>query len=269
MTPNLLKEKIKSLLQGEISGIYPLHGGDLSQVFRVILDDGTSAVAKVGPEVKEEARMLRDMAATGARVPLVKGMSDSVLLLEDLKETAPTAAGWQSLGETLIHLHRPVRARYGRASDYAFGPEIIRNTPHSDWVEFWAGCRLLDVPDRLPADLRRRIERLVQRLPDLLPRQPAPALLHGDLWSGNVLFSGADAWLIDPACYIGHAEVDIAMLHLFGTPGAEFDAAYGDLEPGWQERRPIYQLWPALMHLRLFGNGYRGLVDSRLKALGF
>ena len=77
------------------------------------------------------------------------------------------------------------------------------------------------------------------------------------------------AALIDPACYYGHSEVDFAMLELFGGPTNDFYAAYGQLEAGRTERLPIYQLWPALVHLRLFGAGYRPMVERLLAAVGF
>jgi len=76
---------------------------------------------------------------------------------------------------------------------------------------------------------------------------------------------GRVAGLIDPACYWGHAEADLAMLTLFGRPGPAFWDAYGPTEPGLEARRPIYQMWPALVHLRLFGGTYRGLVERLLE----
>ena len=100
------------------------------------------------------------------------------------------------------------------------------------------------------------------------PRRPA-ALLHGDLWAGNILVrDGRLVGLIDPACYHGDAEVDLAMLDLFSPPPDEFREAYGALEPGWRERRPIYQLFPALAHVRLWGAGYHAMVDRLLSAVG-
>jgi fructosamine-3-kinase len=104
---------------------------------------------------------------------------------------------------------------------------------------------------------------------DLIPARPPPALLHGDLWSGNLLVrDGRLAAFIDPACYYGDAEVDLAMLDLFGSPGESFREAYGPLEPGWPERRAVYQLFPALVHLALFGSCYAGMVDRLLSRLG-
>jgi fructosamine-3-kinase len=117
--------------------------------------------------------------------------------------------------------------------------------------------------------LARRVEALAADLHNRLPARPAPALLHGDLWGGNILAAGDRvSGLIDPACYYGHAEVDLAMLGLFDQPGAAFTEAYGAPEPGHDERSAIYRLWPALVHLRLFGPGYRPMVDRLLDAIG-
>lgn len=158
-------------------------------------------------------------------------------------------------------------AVYGWAVDHAFGPVAIPNGWAEDWPAFWAARRLLPCCPHIPADLARRVEALCARLPDLIPARPAPALLHGDLWAGNVLARGGRVTgLIDPACYHGHGEVDLAMLALFGRPAPAFHAAYGP-EPGHDARRPLYQLWPALVHLRLFGAGYRGLMERCLRAV--
>ena len=125
--------------------------------------------------------------------------------------------------------------------------------------------RLLAEANRLPKDLADRIEAARDRIAAHLPEHPPASLLHGDLWTGNVHFDmqGA-AWLVDPASYHGHAEVDLAMLTLFGQPPPAFWDEYGAPGDGWQVRQAIYQLWPALVHLRLFGAGYRPLVERCL-----
>ncbi|WP_264210365.1 fructosamine kinase family protein [Leisingera thetidis] len=264
-----LADTVFSLLGAGISRARPLHGGDLSEVQLLELEDGRRAAAKTGPLALREAAMLQAIRAAGAPAPEVLGAADGVLLLQALEETRASPAGWQALGRALQHLHAAEGPRYGWPEDYAFGPVAIPNAPAGDWPAFWAARRLLAAPEALPRDLRLRVEALAARLPELLPAAPAAVLLHGDLWTGNVLFSGPDAYLIDPACYYGHGEADLAMLHLFGTPPAEFQAAYGAPEPGHEQRRLIYQLWPALVHLRLFGASYRGMAESRLDALGF
>jgi fructosamine-3-kinase len=255
-------------LGGAIAAARPLRGGDLSVVRHLTLTDGRAVVAKLGPLVDREARMLEKIRATGAHAPEVLGVSGGVLLLQALDETPACPAGWRALGEGLRKLHGTTGHGYGWEEDYAFGPVAISNRQNDDWPAFWAERRLLAAQSALPADIARRLEALAARLPVLLPSTPPASLLHGDLWAGNVLFSGANAYLIDPASYYGHCEVDLAMLHLFGAPGAGFADAYGPFEPDAAERRTVYQLWPALVHLRLFGAGYRGMVEKLLARLG-
>jgi len=246
-----------------------LHGGDLSEVLRLNLDDGREVVAKRGPIVTREARMLEAIAAAGAPVPRVLGVAGDVLLMEALNETAPSGDAWRRLGDDLARLHATTGAGYGWPEEYAFGPVAIANAPADDWPAFWAERRLLPFLPHLPRSLARRVERLAGRLADLVPKAPPPALLHGDLWLGNLLAGpGGRFYLIDPASYHGDAEVDLAMLHLFGTPGARFAEAYGALAAGWQERRAVYSLFPALVHVRLFGAGYHAMASGFLTAVG-
>ncbi|KIC12332.1 aminoglycoside phosphotransferase [Leisingera sp. ANG-M1] len=263
-----LEETVHSLLGAEVARTRPLHGGDLSEVHLLELRDGRQVVAKSGPLAAQEARMLLAIRSAGVPAPEVLAVTGCLLLMEALDETPPTAARWRALGTALRQLHSTAGQHYGWSNDYAFGQVEVPNSPLQNWPEFWARRRLLADPGALPRDLRQRVEAICLKLPELLPNAPPPALLHGDLWTGNVLFSSAAAYLIDPACYFGHAEVDLAMLHLFGTPPADFYAGYGALAPGHEMRRCIYQLWPALVHLRLFGAGYRGMVEARLSALG-
>lgn len=247
-----------------------MHGGDLSEVLRVELEDGRRLVAKAGPMVAREADMLRVIAAAKAPAPTVLGVAPGYVFLEYLEETAGSAAGWRALGSALRRLHDYRGETFGWPEDYAFGTVAIANAALPSWPDFWADRRLRPFLPHLPTKLTRRVETLCNRLPDLLPADAPAALLHGDLWTGNVLFGPAgSAWLIDPACYFGDPEVDLAMLSLFGQPGPGFHETYGQLRPGANSRRAIYQLWPALVHLRLFGRGYLGLVDSRLGSLGF
>lgn len=247
----------------------PLHGGDLSDVTWLAFGSGRSAVAKQGPLVDREARMLQAIAATGAPAPAVLGQHADILLLEALNETTPGPRSWNALGAGLRRLHGTTGAQYGWSEDYAFGSVEISNRPVAGWPSFWAERRLLASSKNIPAPLMRRLERLCSRLENLLPAAPPAALLHGDIWVGNALFGpDGSAHLIDPACYFGDAEVDLAMLHLFAKPPEAFARAYGPLEPGWDVRRAVYQLWPALVHLRLFGSGYLGMVEQRLLALG-
>lgn len=263
-----LREACRALVGATPVKVTPLHGGDLSEVKRLGFADGTELVAKLGPIVDREARMLVALAEAGAPAPRVVGHSGGVLLLEALEEVRPGPDHWARFGEDLSRLHQTTGPGYGWTEDYAFGPVTIYNAPAESWPGFWAERRLLPFVSALDPDLAARVERLTDRLGALLPAAPAPGLLHGDLWTGNLLATRDAIHLIDPACYFGDGEVDLAMLHLFGGPGPGFQASYGALAPGWEDRRAVYSLFPALVHLRLFGAGYRPMVERFLAIAG-
>ncbi|MGB3167305.1 MAG: fructosamine kinase family protein [Alteraurantiacibacter sp.] len=260
------QDRIASASGSEVTGGRKLAGGDLGAAALVELADGRSLVAKDGPMVEREAVMLRAIAATGAPAPAVHHAADRLLLMDYIESDG--AKGWESLAEALRLLHTPRDEPYGWNTDYAFGPVAISNARGRDWPTFWAENRLLCHGEKIDGSITARLEALAKRLPDLLPATPPPALLHGDLWGGNVLFhEGRLAALIDPASYIGDREVDAAMTTLFDHPPASFFAAL-HLEPDWRDRLPAYRLWPLLVHLRLFGHAYRGSVLAALDSLG-
>ncbi|GAA0267892.1 putative ketoamine kinase [Methylorubrum aminovorans] len=266
---NALARRAAELLGVPVAEARPMAGGDLSPCLRLRLADGRDVVAKSGPAPREEARMLAAIAASGAPAPAVLAADETVLVLECLPATGTGQQAEADLGRVVARLHVTEGPRYGWHADYAFGSVAIENGWGDDWPAFWRERRLLCHAGHLPASLFRRVERLADDLTNRLPERPRAALLHGDLWGGNVLYAGERvSGLIDPACYHGHAEVDLAMLSLFGRPGPAFHAAYGTLEPGAAERAPIYKLWPALVHRRLFGAGYDGMVEGVLEAAG-
>ena len=250
--------------------VRPLSGGDLSQVLLVRTNDGWPLVAKQTATAQGEAAMLRAIRAAGVAAPeVVEAAGDMLLMRHVAHDGEWSAAAWADIGSQLRRLHGSRGERYGWSEDYAFGEVPIRNGWADDWPAFWGGQRLIAVASRLGGEWRARVEELAKRLCDLVPRSPTPSLLHGDLWGGNILVAqGRLAALIDPACYYGHSEVDLAMLTLFGAPAEAFWTAYGSLESGWEGRRHAYQLFPALVHLRLFGAAYTGMVDRLLRALG-
>jgi fructosamine-3-kinase len=264
-----LAEAGAALIGGVLHRTESLSGGSLSQIVRITLVDGREAIVKNGPAPRTEAEMLRAIVASGAPAPSVLGASDEALVLELLPAGGALHGAWASFGTALATLHRTQGERYGWADNYAFASLAIDNGWADDWPRFWAERRLLVHLAHLPPPLARRIEALAADLPNRLPARPAPSLLHGDLWGGNVLVAGNRvSGLIDPACYYGHGEVDIGMLTLFDHPGAAFYDAYGPLKPDLEERLTIYRLWPALVHLRLFGSGYRSMVERFLSDAG-
>lgn len=263
-------ERVAALTDVPVARLERLAGGDLSEILLVRRSAGEDLVAKGGPAIATEASMLRAIAAAGVPAPAVEAEHPGVLLLRHVEHDglfSPSA--WADVGACVRRLHERRGERYGWPADYALGTVALDNREASDWPAFWGEQRLVATAALLDRPWRDRVDRLAARLPELLPTAPPPSLLHGDLWGGNILVRGGRlAALIDPACYYGHAEADLAMLTLFDSPPDSFGHAYGALEPGWRDRRPVYQLFPALVHLRLFGAGYAGLVDRLLGAAG-
>ena len=163
--------------------------------------------------------------------------------------------------------------RFGWVRDNYIGSTPQVNTPHESWITFFRDCRLApqfkQAQHWFDADMRRRVIHLLDHLDDVLVEPPRPSLLHGDLWSGNFI-TGSDgqAWLIDPAAYVGHAEADLAMTELFGGFHPRFYAAYQEINPlqaGYDERRDLYNLYHLLYHLNLFGSGYLPPVECIIR----
>jgi fructosamine-3-kinase len=209
------------------------------------------------------------------RVPRViaQGERDAVhwLALEWLDLAPPEAAG-AALGAALAALHAapapsgPRGERYGWHTDNFIGGTPQANGWSVRWIDFWRERRLR--PQLVRAfehgyadSLREASERLQESLDALLAgHEPAPSLLHGDLWGGNAgVLRGGEAVVFDPAVYVGDREADLAMTELFGGFAREFQAAYRDALPvdaGYVIRRDLYNLYHLLNHLNLFGEGY-------------
>lgn len=267
---SLFGQRVAALAGVPAERLERLAGGDLSEVLLLRRPDGRCTVAKGGPAIATEAAMLRALARVGVPVPMVEGEHEGVLLLEHIpNDNVFSPHAWADIGAAVRRLHQRTGERYGWPVDYRLGTVELDNRQGNDWALFWGEQRLVSAVRVLDRPWRVRVERLAAKLPALLPAAPEPAFLHGDLWSGNILVrEGRLAALIDPACYGGHKEVDLAMLALFDAPPPAFWDFYGPLEPGWEERRPIYQLFPALVHLRLFGSGYAPMVERLLAAVG-
>jgi fructosamine-3-kinase len=257
-------------------------GGDINEAFRVVLADGSDAFVKTRPdaapgEYAAEAAGLAWLAQPGAlRTPRVLDLDDGYLALEWIEPGRLDAAGAEELGRGLAATHAAGAPAFGDAQASAgrtagFGSLRLSNDPTPDWPTFYAERRLRP----LAALARERgalsqagtqaVERVCERLADLAGPPEPPARLHGDLWSGNVM-AGPDGrpWLIDPAAYGGHREVDLAMLRLFGAPGERVFAAYEELAPladGWRDRIELFQLLPLLVHALLFGGSYSASAE--------
>ncbi len=257
-------------------------GGDINEAFRAVLADGREAFVKTRAdappgEYAAEAESLVWLAEPGAlRTPRVLGVAEEYLALEWIEPGALSAAGAEELGRGLAETHAAGAPSFGFAGSSGFGWLRLSNEPSADWASFYAERRLAPMArigaERgvLSAAAVVALERVCERLPALVGPAEGPARLHGDLWGGNVMADREGRpWLIDPAAYGGHREVDLAMLRLFGTPGGERTlAAYSEHSPlaeGWQERVELYQLAPLLVHALLFGGSYVGSVERIAK----
>lgn len=201
--------------------------------------------------------------------------SPGALLLDWVEPGKPTADFWTRFGQDLAALHRHTADQYGFAEDNFIGRLPQRNTLHATWPAFVRAERL--GPQVTWARERGRWQRawdtpyeaLLDRLDALLPARPPASILHGDLWGGNFLVTtDGSAALVDPAAYHGHREADLAMTELFGGFDERFYAAYRaawPLEPGYADRRDVYNLYHLLNHLNHFSGSYAGAVDRLLR----
>ena len=251
-------------------------GGSINEAYRVPLDDGGTVFVKTraGPapgEFATEAAALRWLAEPGAvRVPDVIAVDHSQLVLEWIEPGTLSEAGAEELGRGLARLHAAGAPAFGAfregGEELRIGPLAFDVTPCEEWPAFYAErlLRPLLAPavegGSLSGEAARDVERVCGRIGELAGPAEPPARVHGDLWSGNVMAgAGGAAWLIDPAAYGGHREVDLAMLRLFGAPSSRIFAAYEEeapLAPGHEERLELWQLFPLLVHTVLFGGGY-------------
>jgi len=256
-------------------------GGDINDAWCVELADGARAFVKTrshapAGEYAAEAASLVWLGEAGAlRVPRVLAQGDDFLALEWIEPGTLDAAGEEELGRGLAALHRAGADAFGAPWALHLGAVVLPNDPADDWATFYAERRLRPLAamarDRgtLSAAGARAVESVCERMAQLAGPPEAPARLHGDLWSGNVL-AGADGrpWLIDPAAYGGHREIDLALLALFGAPSPRTLAAYDEAYPradGHAERLALHQLLPLLVHAVLFGGAYG---DSVARAAG-
>jgi fructosamine-3-kinase len=233
------------------------------------------------PSLEIEAFMLRELARlSDLPVPRVHHAEPDLLVMDYIDNDGGSITGSveRHAAELIAALHATPRDAFGYRRDTLIGPLLQPNPESSAWVPFFRDHRLLFMARKaheeggLPSALLGRIERLAVRIGDYLIEPAFPSLLHGDLWTGNVLVrQGRIAGVVDPAIYFGHPEIELAFATLFGTFGKVFFEVYESvlpLQPGFHElRRDLYNLYPRLVHVRLFGAGYLAGIDATLARL--
>lgn len=285
-----LEESIHSVFGNDAREIKRerVHGGDINDAYRLSLSTGEKVFVKTNSignweffrAESHSLLALRETGTIGVPKTLGTGIDKqkgfSFLLLEWIESMPYIKNYWETFGHELAAFHRAeyklCPARYGFEEDNFIGSNPQQNSPMETWIDFYRECRLMPqikmAEHYLDSKTRKKIAHLLDRLDSYL-REPAfPSLLHGDLWSGNVLCGNdGKAWILDPAAYVGDFETDLAMTQLFGSFPSAFYSAYSEINPidkGYEERRDLYHLYHLLNHLNLFGRMYLGSVINIL-----
>lgn len=282
---NRIHEMIENLTGSRVQTKEPLSGGCVGDVYKVRLKNGETLVAKVGNSengLSIEGMMLRYLAQKSELpVPDVLYADENLLLMTWVPSEGTLDRSAQvNAADLVASLHQISNSHFGFSSDTVIGGLRQINSPSKSWIDFFAQNRLLDMAMRslnagyLPTDMLARIEKCAENLSKWLKEPDQPSLIHGDMWAGNVLAShGRISGFIDPAIYFADPEIELAFTTLFSTFGDAFFSRYREhreIQPGFfEERRDLYNLYPLLVHVRLFGGSYVSSIDIILKKLGF
>jgi len=273
-----------------------LSGGDINQAWKLIDARGQAVFLKsrtcadplhFSSEVQglEALRLQNETLVPKAfHIPEIhawgKKGNDHFLLMEYVKPLQAQTEAWERAGLGLARLHQSKGSSktYGFPSENRLGLSPQINTPEANWAQFFAKHRLefqilrAQKSALIPEPELKALEKLCQSLPDILPAKPSLSLLHGDLWSGNIMFCSTGPVLIDPAVYWGDSEADLAMTELFTAFPQAFYNAYYSLKPrhqGDEQRKAVYKIYHLLNHLNLFGASYLKPLRSQLVFLKF
>jgi protein-ribulosamine 3-kinase len=285
MLPDELKINVESILSDKegklvtISGSRPIGGGCINEAYSLNTNIGRyyikyNSAGSFPGMFEKEAAGLKLLSETGTiEIPEVISTGEigtyTFLLLQCIESETPGRNFWNDFGTKLAELHRNTADNFGLEYDNYIGSLVQYNKPHPDFLSFFISQRIepqLKIARNKRAFSQsdiRYFDSLFNSLHNIIPVEK-PALIHGDLWNGNFMVTAAGSpCLIDPAVYYGHRESDIAMTQLFGGFQPEFYQAYNQawpMEKEWQKRMDIFNLYPLLVHVNLFGGGYAGQV---------
>jgi fructosamine-3-kinase len=281
----IVAEGVEGILGERLRSARPMGGGCIGEVYKVDLEDGTPLVAKVDRDgeshLEREAYMLRYLREkSDLPVPEVYHGSETLLLMEFVEGSSRFTEGAERhAAELLAALHGITAGTYGHERDTLIGSLDQPNPQTEDWVEFFREHRLLYLArvaheaGRLPAEDLSRVERLAESLGDLIGEPNLPALIHGDVWSANVLAKGDRITaFLDPALYYADPEIELAFISLFNSFGSAFLEHYAEIRGidrrFFETRRDLYNLYPLLVHVYFFGGGYLDSVRNTLARFG-
>lgn len=281
-----IRAEIGQILNQPVIDIQAMGGGCVGDVYLAQLADGDKVVAKIDPQKRSgltvEGRMLRYLTThTQLPVPGVRFSSDQVLVMDYIAgESRFNELAQHHAAELLAKLHFITAPTFGFEFDTLIGGLPQPNPAYPSWIAFFREQRLVYMAreaaraGRLPQDTLNRVERFGEHVDRWLLEPEKPALIHGDVWTTNVLARGGiiQAFL-DPAIYFAHHEIELAFITLFDTFSHAFFQTYQCLRPiapgFFEERCDIYNLYPLLVHVRLFGGSYVSAVERVLTRFGF
>jgi len=283
--PSDLRQSIQTITGRTPTRLSPLSGGCVGDVYKVSLSDGEDIVAKVGDDgsgLAREGMMLRYLRDhSSLPVPDVYHADDHLLLMAWIESGGSLGTSEQIHAADLVAaLHDVSAETFGFPEDTVIGGLHQPNPETGSWLSFFRDHRLMSMglnamqARRLPGSMMKRLEAFSANLSNWLSEPDNPSLIHGDMWGGNVLAAnGRITGFIDPAIYFADAEIELAFTTMFSTFGDAFFDRYEEhrpLKPGFfEERRAIYNLYPLLVHVRLFGGSYVSSVDGTLRRFGF
>ena len=282
MSEKIIAEGAEAALGERLLSTRQMGGGCIGEVYQVELADGTTLVAKVDREaeshLEREAYMLRYLREySELPVPEVFYGTQTLLLMQFVEgSNSFSDASQRHAAELLAALHEITAGAYGHERDTLIGSLEQPNPPTQSWVEFFRDQRLFYLAEvahrsgRLPSEDVKQIERLAERLEELIEEPERPSLIHGDVWSGNVLAKGERVTaFLDPAIYYADREVELAFISLFNSFSEPFFERYEEIRgirAGFFEvRRDLYSLYPLLVHVYFFGGGYLNSVRATLR----
>lgn len=270
MITHALQTEIEKQMKGRVLSLAPLSAANNAQIYRLSMEGGKIYVAKVAERgLDTEAFMLRYLKEkTKLPVPAVYYSNEHVIVMEFVEtHYAQDSAAVRNAAELLAELHKIHGEQYGFERDTLIGSLRQPNPQTKDWPSFFAQHRLLYMAgealkeNKIDAKMMKQIEKLAGKIPQYIKNPNPPSLIHGDIWGGNVLVGrGKIAAFLDPAIYFADAEIELAFIRLFNTFDETFFVRYNEISPiqkgFFEERADIYNLYPLLVHTRLFGASY-------------
>jgi fructosamine-3-kinase len=277
--------RVEEALGLSVKNVTSLSGGCVADVYRLALQDGDAVVAKSGNKnsgLALEGYMLDYLAThTDLPIPKVHYCEDGLLIMSSLACAGSlTNVSQVRAADLIAGLHDLSADSFGFEVDTVIGGLHQPNPKTPTWIDFFRESRLLYMArealktERLSPHTVARIEEFSATLDSYLLEPAAPSLIHGDLWGGNILCQDDEVTgFIDPAIYFAHAEIELAFGTLFSTFNQTFFRRYQEhrsIAPGFfEERLAIYNLYPLLVHVRLFGGHYVSQVEHTLARFGY